>query len=593
MERRSQRRAVRFVSAWIRRHPIVSAAVIALAWMLTLVIVLEPRFATNDDPAMMDMARGAFSYPSARLVFINVLVGGVMRVGYSAVPELAWYALVLYALQYLAVATLVYSLLTHEWMRPRTGVLLGLAVIAVFHVQMLVLLQFTSTAMLLGVAGAVLFSRRAALAAGSPLRAAVAGGVFGAASLVRFNAMLGVLALTVPFLVVAATRIGRDRTLAFAGAAVSVVLAGMALQAWAYDVDPDWETYRRFNALRGELHDGGRLVLDDALEAGLGRIGWSENDLHMFRAWFFTDESVYTTAALEELIDASEHRASRLIGLATAQSLVSSTEPWAVPWRRHSRELGLAVALGVAALLTVRGASRLVIASGLSWGLTLLAALVAAGRLPGRVSMPLIMAMALLVLLEWQAATPPRSLAGLVVIALLTVLFASAAYSVTDEAIARSRQHAIQTAQLTVLYERLHAFDPDGVFVSWVGGLPQHWMDPLSDPGALAPVRRVGLGWPTHSPHHRRQLERYGIGDLPHAIAEEGHVYLLTRRFDVVGLFERYVYEHHGLEGCLRPVFRPGSGIVVWDRVVGADELADAGLDEDRRRCLDARAQAG
>lgn len=587
-------RVLRFAAA-ARDRPVLVAAGVALGWLLCLLILFQPRFATNDDPAMLGMARGTFSWPSARLVYISVPVGVVLRAAYTTFPALPWYALLLYAAQFMAVTVLIYVALTHEWKGPLLGTVTFAAVVAMFHAQAAVLLQFTSTAMLVSAAGVALFCRVPGPGGSASLWTAVAAGVLvGGGSTLRDSATIGVVALAVPFLFAAARRQGLRRGLFFAGASTAVVLAVLGTSAWAYGSDPSWSKYREFNSLRSELHDSSRLVLDEQVVAALDDVGWSENDFAMFQRWFFTDERRYTTEALRDLLEATDHRAALAPGPVTLGTLALSGEAYRTLWHGFSRELMLCGGLLLAGLVSLRGGRRWLVAGGGVWALALLWYLALYARLPGRVGLPLLMGLATLLALTWQASShsefgPLLALLERAAVVVLVAVLGVSAYSVHQEFSARSRRHNEQQAQLQVLYERLHRFDAEGVYVSWAGALPQEWLDPMSEYRDLAPLHRIGLGWPTGSPHHRRLLARHGIDDLPLAIARDGGVYLLTRQHALVTYLERYVAEHHGIDGCMRRVFEPGSGIIVWDVMLGIDGLRDAGATEDLRRCMEIR----
>lgn len=68
---------------------LVAGAVVGLT--LISVVLLEPWFATNDDTAMWGIASGAtYGYASDHLVFMNTLVGLVLRALYTLVPGVPW-----------------------------------------------------------------------------------------------------------------------------------------------------------------------------------------------------------------------------------------------------------------------------------------------------------------------------------------------------------------------------------------------------------------------------------------------------------------------------------------------------------------------
>lgn len=115
--------------------------------------ILPTRFEENDDVVMLGIASGYYTgEPSEFLVFSNVLIGHLLSTLYTYWPEWPWYSLYLYSFHWLALG--LFGLFAIKHLKSPLNFLLITGVVF-FEIYSLSYLQFTTTAGMVGLAGAL------------------------------------------------------------------------------------------------------------------------------------------------------------------------------------------------------------------------------------------------------------------------------------------------------------------------------------------------------------------------------------------------------------------------------------------------------
>ncbi|OFW54835.1 MAG: hypothetical protein A2V75_06995 [Actinobacteria bacterium RBG_16_70_17] len=564
------------IEATLRAHPLVWALVLSAAIAAVFVLTLSPGYDTNDDVGMQSAVDGTMGEHSPHLVFSNVLIGLLLSTLYRAVGWFPWYGLYLYAAHFAALLAVVYVVLADRRGHFKVRLLALGGVLAVFHLSMWMQLQFTSTAMLFGASGVMLYL---AVAPREPARwgtIAVGGAMVGLSSWIRWHSGWAVVLLSVPVLVLTLRRLPWRRLALFAGTAAAILLAGSVAQAIYYADQPAWQTYFDFNAARDHIQQS--PLLDQLDPAVLAEVGWSRNDLAIFDAWFFADERVHEAADVEVIADAlpTAFRPAHALGVLAAL---------AGGWLGATR---LAVVVALAALAWVEGGRRagaLVLATSAAV-LVIAFGLAGAYRLPDRVAVGLLAFPPLLFLSLPGASTPdgsfPRGRTGVwhgaaAIVSVIALVVGAA------NALALDRQHHAGDDDLREAFAGFAAVDPDGIFVAW-GGQVQMGAQSLSPwrRGGLGGPRMILFGWPARSPAYEAQLTRLAIDDLYAAVAARPDVYLPMRMEARGGMYLRYLAEHYGFSGLLRPAARVGA-YTVYQGVTSFEVESSAGALVERR----------
>ena len=113
------------------------------------------QYHTVDDVFMEMIACGAFGSPDAHLIYINAILGFVLKCLYSLVQNIPWYTLMQIAMSILSFSVILYVFFNRE--QKGSTILALLAILAISY-EAYVRVQFTKTAAFLTVAGYVLIS---------------------------------------------------------------------------------------------------------------------------------------------------------------------------------------------------------------------------------------------------------------------------------------------------------------------------------------------------------------------------------------------------------------------------------------------------
>ena len=540
----------RRVQVSLRSHPLLWSVLIAAGLSVLVAIPLTPVLLGNDDAAIVATLDGSYyGRPQPHTVYANVVVGLALSSLYAAAGSIPWYGIYLYFAYFVGLTAVVYVVLADDRSGFGRRVLALAGYMAVFALWMGTQITFTSVALMLGFAGVLLYLSRGPLPRTSWVAMAGAGVMVGAASLVRWHTLGAVLVLAVPLVLLAARRIPWRRQALFVAVAAGVVLSGCAFQAAYYAGKPEWRDYFEFNAVRSAVRDSPTIDAAGAPEV-LDAVGWSENDLAMFRNWFYLDQDVYGVEQLRQVNDATGWPLTSL-GLAAGSLRVQTA---------YGGVMGLILttALLTAAWAFGGRATRRFSALAVAYTATVLAGLALLAKLPPTVGIPILAFLALLLLTtpagvaadaggreggRWRRVTA-WVLAGAAIAAVVA--------GVSDAALGRdSRRVADQTA-IAPLRE-IQQPDPGGIFIQWGNelllGFASPWRAPL-----LPSFLGIPLGWPQRSPVHSQWMAELGIDDLYLAIGSREDVYLPLRPpFSLGALYLTYLEEHYGFSGLLRP----------------------------------------
>lgn len=266
-------------------------------------------FESNDDNSMARMAYGMIGDYETHLVFINVIIGKLLKLCLLLFPTVPWYTVFQCILVLISFFVITYLFLC------RFGISKGLfptfILIAFFGNQFFLQMQFSKTAGICCLAGGLLlFDAVKSNASGRIWKQILGILLMVAGSMYRFNVFgmillilfgIGVATIWEPLKQKNWKEILR---ICFPFALVILLcLCFRGYDLWTYQSSPDWAAYREFNSLRAQLMDYGfpDYTANQALYESLNI---SSTDLEMFQSWNFADPEVFTTEAMRQLVDA-------------------------------------------------------------------------------------------------------------------------------------------------------------------------------------------------------------------------------------------------------------------------------------------------
>ncbi len=295
----------RVFSSWVRRRPYAAAlAINAVVWVLFYAWA-APIYLTNDDAGIYFMVSGALKdWPASPYpLFPHYVMGRVWHQLYAHWPSIPWYGLSLVGGLYVA-----FSMLAGLLMRKRGpwGVLLYAVLLGTAGIWAMMYLQFTIVSALLMVGGLYLwaFEQKASLRAVGWLL--MIWGFLLRPYSVMIAAAVGA-ALLWRWLVRRRWRDASRRMMT--RRATDILMMGIGavglsmINAAAYQRHPAWRECIEYNARRAAIQDyriDSRGKSPDEKAAFLERIGWTANDLALFRAHLYL-HPVFLGAHLQRL----------------------------------------------------------------------------------------------------------------------------------------------------------------------------------------------------------------------------------------------------------------------------------------------------
>lgn len=288
------------------------ATAVALTAILFAIVLTTGtlKFESGDDPAMMRIAAGLTTQePSEKLIFSNVVVGQLLKQLYSWDRSLDWYSIYLLASHFIATAAVVFALLRRRV--DRISLCTALLLLAGFEARMLFEFQFTSTAMLAGIAGLLLLipnSDRKPLRC--PISTFAGSALVLLAAMIRWPALLFAGLIAAPFVAMqfwnnkqaTAWKTACTRLIPLA-MTILAAYGGVAYDRWTYERDPEWQRYRRVLQTRAELYDFPAIEFTPNAQFFFDRVGWTQNDFNMFRHYYLVDDELVNESSLRALQD--------------------------------------------------------------------------------------------------------------------------------------------------------------------------------------------------------------------------------------------------------------------------------------------------
>ncbi|MGE3316281.1 MAG: hypothetical protein AB7O26_14285 [Planctomycetaceae bacterium] len=535
-------------------------AVLLAAFLATATPVYE----SGDDAAMMQIVSGLMTgEPSDRLVFTNVFIGKVLSTLYTWNQSIDWYSLYLMGVHLLSSAARLFAFVSHRV--DRSAWMAGLLLFALFEVRMLLEFQFTSTALMAGVAGILLLlSGRAEGQRRSNFTTFVGVALLVLSAMIRVQAFQFAILISAPLVALDILRWKRESGGAPSRWGVApFILAGVVsfgvvvYDASVYARDPEWKAFRGVQQIRAELYDFPAIEFAPNAQFFFDRVGWTQNDFNMFRHYYLADDEIANERTLRSL----QARFGR----------VARTPSQA----REHREQYLWAFWPYLLIGTLNGLLSIVLAAGARWRCTLLAVIVWGfiwtiffyfsiyAKLASRVTIPAIYAACAVVFygaLAWRrcsdraAATETQGSPRFRWLAAACMLVVATGYTIG----------VYQATQLHVLlnasnvakrnsFEHLTARiandlrkETRPVLVAWGSEYPLNWAGPsFRTPAAARELNTIGVGWNVDSPHYHAQLKNAGIENLYRALFERPDVYCFGSEFDVDNM-TAYALEHFG-----------------------------------------------
>lgn len=299
--------------------PLLLAFLLNLAAFLFCTVCFDAKYEVSDDYITDAVLSGAFGTGyEPQLLFGNVMLGYFLVFLYRLIPSVSFYFVLLVLLDFLT-ATAVLYLMFKKKVNTLTVCLASIFLIY-FSKDLYVVIQFTKTSTIAGIAGGLLILHGLWEADKHKLRYIVSGTLLMlAGTMVRFMTIFVFAA----FLVIAfvacvvshAAKTGADSEKSKAKPgfiadlakrfAVCVAIIGMMfgaeyLGAWICSLDETHADFNRFHGVRCGITDCDTPSFEE-VEKEYEKLGLDVIDYYMLNSWNFLDRNIYSDELLQKV----------------------------------------------------------------------------------------------------------------------------------------------------------------------------------------------------------------------------------------------------------------------------------------------------
>jgi len=293
----------------------INVFLINVVYFLVYFFLFTPGYETNDDQALDSIVSGYRGDYTSHLVFINIFLGKFLKILVTIMPNIKWYPVMHFSVLFAAFVMITY-IITKKC--KQFGYIIVLIILTYFGYECYVNVQFTKTAGVASVAGAIAIMY--ALENRKMMKRLIVVGyiLLLLGSFLRFKAygiiliMLAVLGVIEIIKIYHNRKDIRDFCLkSLKYILIWAVIIGSTgvfyyLDKCIYDSDPEWSYYREFNQKRAVLTDTGFPDYEQNIETYTA-LGISENDYYLYSNWTFADPDIFTIEMMDELIDLKTH----------------------------------------------------------------------------------------------------------------------------------------------------------------------------------------------------------------------------------------------------------------------------------------------
>lgn len=280
-------------------------------------IFMNPHFETNDDSGMSYIVEGIYGEKTAYMVFINVVIGKILKILYTISPLIKWYSIFQYIVLFIAF-TLLGDIILKQG-KKKYSILLVLSVLIPFTFECYTSLQFTKTA---GISVAVgLLTLFYVLRCGGSKFYIVLGIMLSLiGSMIRFQSLL-MVSLVMAILGVDGiwkiyvstkknikqTLVGIRGYLICFGITFFLCFMAEGIDRKAYQSDEGWNYFLSYNEARYKLTDYGFPNWDDYSEE-YKKMGFDKADIEMYKSWTFADFDKLTIEKMNQIEEMKSRR---------------------------------------------------------------------------------------------------------------------------------------------------------------------------------------------------------------------------------------------------------------------------------------------
>ncbi|MFQ6809228.1 MAG: hypothetical protein ACLRTF_09270 [Blautia sp.] len=272
----------------------------------------EPVFETNDDNYISAILYGVYGEYDTHLVYMNVIMGKIIKLLLLLCPILPWYTIIQYILLFVAFTAILYLILNNKTNEYRY--FLCITMLIFFGYECYVKVQYSKTAGVMTAAG-ILLVYEALKRKQIKMQQLILGAclmVIG--SLYRFQVFIMMLAIIGIMVLFHCINEMKNKDLQIFRRCCVIFLPIFIVcfcfklyDSKIYNESIEWKEYKEFDKKRIELLDYGFPDYNENRDI-YQELDITKADLELYKNWNFADKELFTEDVLEQLADAKREK---------------------------------------------------------------------------------------------------------------------------------------------------------------------------------------------------------------------------------------------------------------------------------------------
>lgn len=303
------KKSISKIDAFLGQRPFLGSFLVTLLLVVPILVLFKFYFQLCDDIYALFLLKGTVltTAPSEFNFEENSLLCHALKSLYLFFPNIQWYGGLFVVTLFLSVWAMLFALNlgTDRALKTVLFIVGSMVMVERFFIP----LQWTTVAAAAGIGGLMLLAAlwRREDSKFLPSGLCLSFVLILASVLIRFDALLLILSLSVPaaiyFLLKLKLTPARRVILVFLAMTALLSFASLELDRYSYAQDPAWadsasffKQYRWLNSFRDLAYTEGTKPFFDS-------IGWTENDLNLFKNSYFMDAGTYSFEKIKQVND--------------------------------------------------------------------------------------------------------------------------------------------------------------------------------------------------------------------------------------------------------------------------------------------------
>jgi len=537
---------------------VLSLAIVIILFALFFVFFI-PVFFTNDDVVMMMIASGTglgSATPDEHLLFINVIIGFLLKRLYGASPYFPWYGLFDFSILFLSTVALLYAVLKRKF--SITRLFFFLLFFITVELYFLVNTQFTFTSYLAGAAGVFLFL--STIEEEKPLLPlAFSLFLLIVSSLVRKEAFYMALLLGAPLISIKFVKnINSKIVIRYAVFLVTLIVISAGFlhyQNSQFKNNPKLRNVPKIMSATADFMDYSKARYSPETKHIFDEVGWSQNDFNMLLRFFRADEEVFSLEKMRKVLahfpSHKSFRIKRVLTFVKRESL-------------HRNEYVIFFAVLAFFFLCYARKDKLYITrvlATLGWMFVLMAYVIFYMYLKDRVYFSMISFMTFTTLFyadrDLSFHWPKERAVEKLKVVLLICLSALVIF-VMGDTVYRLNDFSRHTHDVNLRFKRDMAKlnpSPEELYVVWANSFPYRLVLPFDNLKYLENLSLAGFRMASITDN---KMKKFNIKNFSMDICKRNDIYIMISSLSQSYIYKTYMKEHYGLNIFFKPDARSG-----------------------------------